>query len=170
MLSKWSCVITVPGVLYYSGVGLGALCYIPEPFALPKVCHPMACKPSLAAPVEFIHFGVWAKNHGWTLPLIDDGGRLVQNNHCGQLMAIGPVLCVISFREQQATKSIGSLSSRSIWISPREEITSKCCAMKCHRDKKVMVLVCPQFSLLDVQKVLGTKDHFLATASLHRWQ
>ncbi len=60
-------VTTIPGVLYYSGVGLGALCYIPEPFALPKVCHPMACKPSLAAPVEFSHFGVWAINPGWTV-------------------------------------------------------------------------------------------------------
>ena len=52
--------VTNPRVLYYSGDG--ALCYIAEPFALPKVCHPMACKPSLAAPLEFHSFRLGKKN------------------------------------------------------------------------------------------------------------
>ena len=104
----------------------------------------------------------------------------MQNNHRGQLMAIGPVLCVISFTEQQATNNICHFQLGSCGYRRgkkqlqnavlRNVIATRRSWLQCLHPGASFYWSVLNFHCWMLQKVLGTKDHFLVTASLHSWQ
>ena len=173
--------VTNPRVLYYSGDG--ALCFFLRSLLhFQKFAIPWRANLLWQLLWSSIHSG-WARKLGWTLPLntFDRwGNQAVQNNHRGQLMAIGPVLCVISFTEQQATNNIchfqlGScgyrrgkkqLQNAVLW----NVIATRRSWLQCLHPGASFYWSVLNFHCWMLQKVLGTKDHFLVTASLHSWQ